>query len=78
VTDHDGSWLAGEDGPAGMIMPGRPKVGDVYRSENIPGTVFEQDTVKATGPRRRWHAGYQGGSPMVPALLNALSAAGPW
>jgi hypothetical protein len=49
VADHDGSWLAGEDGPAGMIMPGQPKVGDVYRPENIPGMVFEQDTVKATG-----------------------------
>jgi hypothetical protein len=49
VADHDGSWLAGEDGPAGMIMPGRPEVGDVYRPENIPGMVFEQDTVKATG-----------------------------
>jgi hypothetical protein len=30
-------------------MPGRPEVGDVYRPENIPGMVFEQDTVKATG-----------------------------
>jgi hypothetical protein len=49
VADHDGSWLAGKDGPAGMIMPGQPKAGDVYRSENIPGMVFEQDTVKATG-----------------------------
>jgi hypothetical protein len=30
-----------------MIMPGDPKVGDVYRTENIPGLVFEQVTVKA-------------------------------
>ena len=56
VADHDGSWLAGRDGPPGMIMPGQPKAGDVYRSENIPGMVFEQDTIRSTvatvaGPR---------------------------
>jgi len=49
VADHDGSWLAGRDGPPGMIMPGQPKAGDVYRSENIPGMVFEQDTIRSTG-----------------------------
>jgi hypothetical protein len=56
VADHDGSWLAGRDGPPGMIMPADPRVGAVYRSENIPGLVFEQDTVrsdtaKVDGPR---------------------------
>ena len=30
-----------------MIMPADPKVGDVYRPENIPGLVFEEVTVKA-------------------------------
>jgi hypothetical protein len=39
-----------------MIMPAHPKVGDVYRSENIPGLVFEQATVRSVtatvdGPR---------------------------
>lgn len=56
VTDHEGSSLAGKDGDAGMIMPAHPKVGDVYRPENIPGLVFEEDRVEAvgvtaTGPR---------------------------
>jgi hypothetical protein len=56
VADHDGAWLAGKDGPPGMIMPADPRVGDVYRSENVPGLVFEQDTVRSTtatvdGPR---------------------------
>jgi hypothetical protein len=32
-----------------MIMPGHPKVGDVYRTENIPGVAFEQVTVKEVG-----------------------------
>lgn len=49
VADLDGTWLAGRDGPAGMIMPGNPQVGDVYRPENICGNVFEEVTVKATG-----------------------------
>jgi len=49
VANTDGTWLAGVDGPAGMIMPANPQVGDVYRPENIPGFVFEEVTVKATG-----------------------------
>jgi hypothetical protein len=40
------SWLAGKDGPPAMIMPGDPKVGDAFRTENIPGVVFEEVTVK--------------------------------
>jgi len=56
VANTDGTWLAGRDGPPGMIMPAKPRVGDVYRPENIPGLVFEEVTVKATrrtvnGPR---------------------------
>lgn len=55
------SWLAGQDGPPAMIMPGHPKVGDAFRTENVPGLVFEEVTVKTidktvpgpTGPVRR-------------------------
>lgn len=46
---HEGTWLAGKDGPGAMIMPAHPKVGDVYRTENAPGIVFEEITVKAVG-----------------------------
>ena len=49
VDTHQGTWLAGRDGPAAMIMPARPKVGDVYRTENAPGTAFEEVTVTAVG-----------------------------
>jgi hypothetical protein len=49
VSTHEGTWLAGKDGPPGMIMPANPKVGDVYRSENVPELVFEEVTVKAVG-----------------------------
>jgi len=48
-VNKDGTWSAGKDGPPGMIMPAQPKVGDGYRPENIPGLVFEEVTVKATG-----------------------------
>ncbi len=56
VVDHEGAWLAGPAGPPGMIMPAQPAVGAVYRPENIPGIVLEEDTVKAVdetvqGPR---------------------------
>ena len=44
-----GTWRVGLDGPAAMIMPGHPKVSDVYRTENIPGVAFEQVTVKKVG-----------------------------
>src|SRR5215207_10181911 len=47
IADTHGTWIAGTDGPAAMIMPADPKVGDVYRPENIPGFVFEEVTVKA-------------------------------
>ena len=49
VADTHGTWLAGKDGPPGMIMPANPASGQVYRPENIPGLVFEQVTVKSTG-----------------------------
>ena len=45
IVDTHGTWIAGIDGPAAMIMPADPQVGDVYRPENIPGLVFEEVTV---------------------------------
>lgn len=56
VVVTEGTWLAGRDGSGAMIMPARPTVGDVFRTENIPGVVFEEVTVTATdktvrGPR---------------------------
>jgi hypothetical protein len=43
------SWLTGQDGPPAMIMPARPEVGQAFRTENIPGLVFEEVTVKTVG-----------------------------
>ena len=48
IVVTEGTWLAGRDGPAAMIMPGGPQVGDVYRTENAPGFVLEEVTVRST------------------------------
>jgi hypothetical protein len=45
----EGTWRVGLDGPGALIMPAHPKVGDVYRTENIPGVAFEQVTVEQVG-----------------------------
>src|SRR5215218_770307 len=47
IVTKEGTWIVGKDGPAAMIMPADPKVGDVYRTENIPGIAFEEVTVKS-------------------------------
>jgi hypothetical protein len=49
VADTSGTWLAGKEGPAAMIMPATPKPGDVNRAENIPGLVWEEVSVKEVG-----------------------------
>jgi hypothetical protein len=49
VADREGTWQADKDGPAAMIMPASPKVGDVYRPENVCPVVFEEVTVKTVG-----------------------------
>jgi hypothetical protein len=43
------SWTTGQDGPPAMIMPAHPKIGQAFRTENIPGLVFEEVTVKTVG-----------------------------
>ena len=47
IVSKEGTWLAGKDAPAAMIMPAQPKVGDVFRTENSPGFAFEEVTVKS-------------------------------
>jgi|EndMetStandDraft_3_1072993.scaffolds.fasta_scaffold00050_34 hypothetical protein len=42
VADTKGTWVAGDATPAAMIMPARPRVGNVYRPENAPGIAFEE------------------------------------
>jgi hypothetical protein len=49
VVTTEGTWVTGKEGPPAMIMPAQPKVGDVFRTENVPGIVFEEVRVKRTG-----------------------------
>lgn len=68
ITDTHGTWIAGKDGPAAMIMPADPQVGDVYRPENIPGFVFEEVTVKAVNETIEGHLGPIDGAVVVEEL----------
>lgn len=49
LADTDGTWVTCEDGPAAMIMPSNPQIGDVYRPENAYPIVFEEVVVKLVG-----------------------------
>jgi hypothetical protein len=62
LADTEGSWQAGRDGPPAMIMPAKPAAGAAYRSENIPGLVFEEVTVRSTGQSVTGPAGPVGGA----------------
>jgi hypothetical protein len=45
VTDTEGTWVVDDKIPAALIMPAKPRVGDVYRPENVPEVVFEEVSV---------------------------------
>lgn len=46
VTSHDGAWLAGKNGAqAGLIMPGKPKVGMKYYQEIARGVAMDRAEV---------------------------------
>lgn len=49
IVDTDGTWLAGREGPAAMIMAATPVVGNVWRPENACEIVFEEVKVVSTG-----------------------------
>ena len=49
IETTEGTWLAGREGPPAMIMPAHPKVGDVFRSENVIGIVFEEIRIEQVG-----------------------------
>ena len=42
VSDTEGTWVVDDKAPAALIMPAHPRVGDVYRPENVPEVVFEE------------------------------------
>jgi hypothetical protein len=64
VAITEGTWLAGKEGPVAMIMPAHPRVGDVFRLENVTGIVFEEVKVRAVGQTVQ-----SAGGPVAGAIL---------
>ncbi|MCC6661935.1 MAG: hypothetical protein IT437_13735 [Phycisphaerales bacterium] len=48
VSGHPGAWKAGSDGGRfGLIMPGRPRIGDAYCQEIAPGVAMDRAEIIA-------------------------------
>jgi hypothetical protein len=48
VVDHHGTWLYGKHTQTlGVAMPARPRVGDRWRNEDVPGITVERDRAVA-------------------------------
>lgn len=46
VKSHEGSWLSGVNGARfGLMMPGKPKVGERYQQEVAPGVALDRAEV---------------------------------
>ncbi len=46
ISGHSGAWLFGKDTQnLGLLMPAYPKMGDKFKSENVPSITLEADEV---------------------------------
>ena len=46
ITGHEGAWRYGVNtNHLGIIVPGRPKVGQKFAAENVPGITSENDEI---------------------------------
>ena len=46
VVGHEGAWLSGAGGILpGVLVPAHPKIGDRFKSENVPPVTLEADEV---------------------------------
>ena len=46
ITGHEGAWLLGKDTQKpGVILPGHPKIGDKFKSEDVSKDINEDDEV---------------------------------
>jgi hypothetical protein len=58
IVGHHGQWLAGQgNAKAGLFMPAKPKVGQVFQQERAPGVAEDRSTVVALGLRVTTPAG---------------------
>jgi hypothetical protein len=50
IASHEGSWMFGKDTKTpGVMIPGHPKVGDIFKSEDVSKDINEVDEVLAIG-----------------------------
>ena len=48
ISGHTGAWMFGKDTQIpGVLMPGHPKVGEVFKSEDVSKDIHEVDEVMA-------------------------------
>ncbi len=46
IVGHDGGWLFGRDTQSpGILLPGKPKVGDKFMSEDVSQAIHEEDEI---------------------------------
>ena len=58
VTGHSGAWLYGKDTQTpGVIIPGSPKVGDQFKSEDVSATINESNEVVSVSETVKTPAG---------------------
>ena len=58
VVGHEGAWMTGEhNAKPGVLLPGRPRVGDKFQSEAVPGIAEENDEVVTVDVSIRTPAG---------------------
>jgi hypothetical protein len=50
VVAHRGQWIAGKGkAKRGLFMPAKPKVGQVFKQERVPGIAIDESTVLDLG-----------------------------
>jgi len=58
VSSHEGQWLSGENGAKfGLMIPGKPRVGDKYYQENAPGVARDRAEIISTSEEFKVPAG---------------------
>jgi hypothetical protein len=58
VVGHEGAWLAGEKGARfGLMIPGRPRVGDRYYQEIAPGVAMDRAEIVSIAAETKVPAG---------------------
>jgi hypothetical protein len=57
VVKHDGTWHAGKENKAGLLMPGAPKVSMKYYQELAPGVAMDRAEIVSLTEKCKTPAG---------------------